>query len=116
MTLTGGGTAATAAAPAGLRKVRHIVVVYLENWSFDSLYAHFPGADGLAQAASAPRQVSKSGQPYATLPLPLASAPGAKPTNPRGMPDPPRRDRPTRSRGLLIFVQSGSFSWSYYYV
>jgi phospholipase C len=81
-TLTGGGSQATAAAPVGLGKVKHVVVVYLENWSFDSLYGQFQGADGLAQAASAPRQVGKSGQPYATLPQPLASAPGAKPTNP----------------------------------
>ena len=81
-TLSGGGTAATAAAPGGLRKVKHIVVVCLENWSFDSLYGEFQGADGVAQAASAPRQVGKSGQPYPTLPQPLASAPGAQPTNP----------------------------------
>src|SRR6202023_2404791 len=81
-TLTGGGSPAKAAVPAGLRKVKHVVVVVLENWSFDSLYGQFPGADGLAQAASAPKQVNAQGQPYPTLPGVLASAPGAKPTNP----------------------------------
>ena len=81
-TISGGGGAATAAAPSGLRQVKHVVVIYLENWSFDSLYGNFPGADGLAQAAAAPPQVNKKGKPYATLPQPLASAPGATPTNP----------------------------------
>jgi phospholipase C len=28
-------------------KVQHIVVIYQENWSFDSLYGQFPGANGL---------------------------------------------------------------------
>ena len=27
-------------------KVQHIVVIYQENWSFDALYAHYPGANG----------------------------------------------------------------------
>ena len=27
-------------------KVNHIIVIYQENWSFDSLYGHFPGATG----------------------------------------------------------------------
>src|SRR5215469_8952294 len=30
-----------------LHKIKHIVVVYQENWSFDSLYGLFPGANGL---------------------------------------------------------------------
>jgi phospholipase C len=87
-TLSGGGgraqtlRAAASPSPAGLRKVRHVVVVYLENWSFDSLYGRFPGADGLAQASSAPLQVDAHGHVYAALPQPLASPPGAKPTNP----------------------------------
>ncbi|HWE10496.1 MAG TPA: alkaline phosphatase family protein, partial [Solirubrobacteraceae bacterium] len=81
LALTGGGRTA-APAPSGLTRVKHIVVLYLENWSFDSLYGRFPGADGLAQAAAGPRQVDKNGRLYSTLPQPLASAPGAKPTNP----------------------------------
>jgi phospholipase C len=77
-----GRPAVSLAAPAGLRKVHHIVVIYLENWSFDSLYGGFPGADGRAQAGGLPRQVDKSGHPYATLPQPLANAPASPPTNP----------------------------------
>src|SRR4030088_3222260 len=31
-----------------LHDIKHIIVIYQENWSFDSLYGQFPGADGLA--------------------------------------------------------------------
>src|ERR1700716_2265636 len=51
-----------------LRKLDHIVVIYLENRSFDNLYGEFAGADGLAAAAGAPLQVDASAAPYATLP------------------------------------------------
>src|ERR1700693_252209 len=34
---------------ANLRaKIGHIIVIYQENWSFDSLYGQFPGINGLA--------------------------------------------------------------------
>jgi phospholipase C len=58
---------------AGLRaKVNHIVVIYQENWSFDSLYGHFPGANGTASAsATALTQVDKNGAVLPTAPLPL---------------------------------------------
>jgi len=36
-----------------LRQIKHIVVIYQENWSFDSLYGLFPGANGLSQASAA---------------------------------------------------------------
>src|SRR5258708_21529825 len=38
---------------AALHSIRHIVVIYQENWSFDSLYGLFPGANGLANATPA---------------------------------------------------------------
>jgi phospholipase C len=60
--------------PAGAKdpfgKINHIVVIYQENWSFDSYFGKFPGANGLANATNA-AQVDKSGTPYATLPQPL---------------------------------------------
>jgi phospholipase C len=60
----GGAEAAT-----GLQKVNHIVVIVLENWSFDSLYGEFDGGDGLANAADAALQIDPTtGQPYVTLP------------------------------------------------
>jgi phospholipase C len=36
-----------------LRHIKHIVVIYQENWSFDSLYGLFPGANGIAQSSTA---------------------------------------------------------------
>jgi phospholipase C len=66
------GMAAPAVAqPSGLDKINHVVVIYQENWSFDSLYGHFPGANGLDQAGAAIKQVDKNGEPYPTLPQPL---------------------------------------------
>jgi phospholipase C len=55
---------------AGLQKIRHVVVIYLENWSFDSLYGEFAGAEGLSSAAAqaAAKQIDKDGSVYATLP------------------------------------------------
>jgi len=61
----------TAGQGGGLEKVNHIVVIYQENWSFDSLYGKFPGAHGFPDAGAAVHQVDKTGRPYATLPQPL---------------------------------------------
>src|SRR6476660_6066991 len=33
-----------------LKSIKHIIVIYQENWSFDSLYGQFPGADGYANS------------------------------------------------------------------
>ncbi|HKV39206.1 MAG TPA: alkaline phosphatase family protein [Blastocatellia bacterium] len=52
-------------------KVQHIVVIYQENWSFDSLYPDFPGANGIANAAPTTPQIDKSGNPITVLPQPL---------------------------------------------
>jgi len=52
--------------PAGLNKIQHIVVIYLENHGFDNLYGLFPGANGLS-AQTLP-QTDLAGQPYTTLP------------------------------------------------
>ena len=41
-----------------LRHIKHIVVIYQENWSFDSLYGLFRGANGLAQAS--PRSLNQT--------------------------------------------------------
>ncbi len=52
----------------GLEKIDHIIVIYLENRSFDHLYGMFPGADGLANGVHAAPQADASGKPYAMLP------------------------------------------------
>lgn len=67
--------------PKGLGKIEHIVVIYLENHSFDNLYGLFPGADGIAQAKTA-RQTDPQGRAYDTLP-PVMNT-GAKPPSPDG--------------------------------
>jgi len=36
--------------PSEVNKIKHVVVIYLENHSFDNLYGQFPGADGLSDA------------------------------------------------------------------
>jgi phospholipase C len=54
--------------PAGLDKIKHIVVIYLENRSFDNMFGLFPGANGIAHAGAAATQVDRDGKPYATLP------------------------------------------------
>lgn len=63
-------------ASAQLKKVKHVVVIYMENHSFDNLWGQFPGADGLEQAKKENIiQLDAAGQPYATLPpIPRSSA------------------------------------------
>jgi phospholipase C len=57
-----------------VQRLRHIIVIYQENWSFDSLYGQFPGANGLQQGFDTLRQYNKSTN-YTSLiyetPLPL---------------------------------------------
>jgi len=69
-----------AAAPQpGLDKVGQIVVVYLENRSFDHLFGMYPGANGVANARALGQgvvQVDANNRPYSTLPAPLADKNG----------------------------------------
>src|SRR5271167_969159 len=53
----------------GLEKINHIIVIYLENRSFDNLYGLFPGANGISAAGAAATQVDRAGVPYEKLPL-----------------------------------------------
>jgi phospholipase C len=41
--------------------VKHIVVIYQENWSFDSLYGQFPGANGLQNGFDTLPQLDRTG-------------------------------------------------------
>ncbi len=57
------------AAPAGYDKIDTVVVIYAENRSFDNLYGHFPGADGLDNlSADASKQLDRDGKPLSELP------------------------------------------------
>jgi phospholipase C len=59
----------TGAVPvAALTRINHVVVIYLENRSFDNLYGEFEGADGLGNVRRAAPQVDAQGVPYTTLP------------------------------------------------
>ncbi len=67
-----------------LRNIDHLVVIYLENHSFDNLYGEFPGANGLSspQASLFP-QIDGSGNAYQTLPaIPSPFFPAALPNQP----------------------------------
>ena len=57
-------------APSGtFSKINHIVVLYLENHSYDNLYGEFDGGDGLGNAKT-PQQDTEGGV-YLNLPQPL---------------------------------------------
>src|SRR2546427_8802403 len=63
-----------------VERIKHIIVIYQENWSFDSLYGQFPGADGLANSFDAIPQLDVSATPaYSSLilltPSPLTGFP-----------------------------------------
>jgi phospholipase C len=51
-----------------LKEIDHIVVLYLENRSFDNLFGLFPSSNGLENAKNVPLQIDEFGRNYATLP------------------------------------------------
>lgn len=64
----------------GINQVNHVVVIYMENHSFDNLYGEFSGANGISNATSANTiQVDATGTAYTTLP-PIPNTP-VFPTN-----------------------------------
>jgi len=77
----------------GMAKIAHVVVIYMENHSFDNLYGQYPGAEGIANAmmkkgaaGDTVTQIdSSTGQAFITLPAPFDNtnkAPDARfPTN-----------------------------------
>lgn len=68
------GDAADDQGSDGAQRLKHLVVIYLENHSFDNLYGQFPGANGLANAGARATQVDLAGNPFATLPTPPGGA------------------------------------------
>lgn len=54
--------------PKAVENIGHIMVIYLENHSFDSLFGLFPGARGVTEAEMLPRQVDQYGRVYKVLP------------------------------------------------
>ena len=52
-----------------ITRINHVVVIYLENHSFDNMFGEFAGAEGLSAAsATAKTQMSATGTAYTTLP------------------------------------------------
>ncbi len=60
----------------GIKKINHVVVIYMENHSFDNLFGEFEGANGIANATREQiTQVDENDQPYDSLPeIPRNSA------------------------------------------
>ena len=54
-------TPALAQSSQGLEKLSHILVLYLENRSFDNMFGEFPGANGIAQCGRR-RHAARSGR------------------------------------------------------
>jgi len=68
--------------PTGVQKLNHVVVVVLENWSYDSLYGELAGTEGLANARNAPPQVDATGTAYQQLPQTESHLPQTIPNGP----------------------------------
>ena len=69
---------------AALRhRIDHVIVIYEENWSFDGLYAKFPGANGDSSAGTPQLQCPSGTASYAPLTgLPPALIVAGRPTGP----------------------------------
>jgi len=83
-------SASPSPAPATLQSaIKHVVVIYQENWSFDSLYGRFPGANGLGSAtvaATTPQFDKVTHAQITALPQPLNYAGAPDPNFPAGLP------------------------------
>ena len=67
--------------------IDHIVVLFLENRSFDHLFGTYPGAEGLASYRG--QQADKTGVTYARLPAPLGRDGKPDPRFPGNLPNAP---------------------------
>src|SRR5579863_895621 len=54
----------------GINKINHIIIIYLENRSFDNLYGRFPNANGLNNDSKTYTQKDSKRKAYDTLPIP----------------------------------------------
>jgi phospholipase C len=63
-------------------RVQHIVVIYLENHSFDNLFGDLPGVEGRPSPPPFPQLDGPGGVPYVTLPQTDAHLPATLPNLP----------------------------------
>ena len=82
-----GGSADTELVDGQRVPIDHIIVLFLENRTFDHLFGTYPGAEGLAGYSG--RQADKSGVAYATLPAPLGRDGKPDPRLPADLPNAP---------------------------
>ena len=68
------------------QKINHIIVIYQENWGFDSLYGNFPGANGFSSAVNFSNQVDLSGNTISALPPIYTSYPNVDTRFPATLP------------------------------
>jgi phospholipase C len=97
----------------GLDRIGHIIVIYLENRSFDQLYGLFPGAEGIANAGAAAIQVDRDGKPYDKLPPVLNTnfkPPQIDSRFPTDLPNKPYRAEP-----YVTLSQVTGDAWHRYY-
>jgi phospholipase C len=69
-----------------IKDIKHIIVIFQENWSFDGLYGRFPGANGYAKSfETLPQLDVKADPPYSALiyetPSPRRGSPPAPDPN-----------------------------------
>ena len=81
------------AAGAAAIPIDHIIVIFLENHTFDNLYGLFPGANGIERPGAQVAQVDRTGQPYRILP-PVINADPTRAADRRFPPDLPNRPFP----------------------
>src|SRR3954467_3972905 len=62
------GAGAQAQGPQGLDRISHILVLYMENRSFDNMFGEFPGANGIANAGEGSIQRDRDDKPFDMLP------------------------------------------------
>jgi phospholipase C len=78
--------ARSSSSTASLQSIQHVIVIYQENWSFDSLYGKLPGANGYNNVPTVVPQVDRSGNPLTSLPQPLLGPAKPDPSFPAGLP------------------------------
>jgi phospholipase C len=49
-----GSSAGSAPSEVGIHKIRHVIIIFQENRSFDSYFATFPGAEGIPMSGGTP--------------------------------------------------------------
>lgn len=69
----------------------HLIVIFLENRSFDHLWGRYPGVNGLDRPGARVVQTDRAGRPYAALPPVLRGDGDARPDPrfPRALPNAP---------------------------